>query len=178
MSTPRQERTYLICTILLIIALLLVGCTASPLAYPHFWDYTKVKPRDVDLVGTYKFFKSSGSFGYGHGYQGNQSITITFHADHTAIISALPSIEPEEYKQVCTYSGPGVWNLDDHGDPDGWPWYVFIETKATADMPKKTFGPCSAWDMLVLSRRPPYRLYQTIGDPDNDTGLEFERVKP
>ena len=172
-SLSPAKRTYLAGAAFLV-AFLLVGCTASPLAYPHFWDYTKVKPNDIDMLGSYKFLKSSGSFGYGHGYQGNRNITVTLHADHTATLSAMPSIEPDQYKTLCTYSGPGVWALDDHGDPDGDEWYVMIETKQSADSKKKTWGPCSWWEMLILNRRPPYRLYKVIGD----TGLEFSHVQP
>jgi hypothetical protein len=164
--------------ILFLVASLLLGCTASPLAYPRFWDYSRERPNELDLLGTYKFFKSSGSFGYGHGYRGNRNVAITLYADHTASLSAMPSIEPDQFKLPCTYSGPGVWTLDDHGDPDGGEWHVMIETKQSTDSQKKTWGPCSWWEMLILSRHPPYRLYKVIGDPDNDTGLEFSRVQP
>jgi hypothetical protein len=90
----------------------------------------------------------------------------------------MPDIESDKYQVRCVYSGPGVWQFDDYGDPDGGEWHVMIETKQSADSPKKTWGPCTAWSMLLLSRHPPYRLYQVIGDPDNDTGLEFGRVQP
>ena len=90
----------------------------------------------------------------------------------------MPDIEPYEFKVQCVYSGPGVWALDDYGDPDNEEWHIMLETKRSADSPKKTWGPCSGWGMLILSRHPPYRLYKVIGDPDNDTGMEFERVKP
>jgi hypothetical protein len=176
-SSSRKKYAHLACASL-FLALLLAGCTLSPLAYPRFWDYTKVKPNDADMLGTYTFLKSSGSFGYGHGYQGNRDISVTLHADHTASLSEMPSIEPDQYKTLCTYSGPAVWALDDHGDPDGDEWYVMIETKQSADSKKKTWGPFTWWELLMLSRRPPYRLYKVIGDPDNDTGLEFGRALP
>jgi hypothetical protein len=31
----------------------------------------------------------------------------------------------------------------------------------------------SSWSIPLLSRRAPYRLYDIVGDPDSDTGIEY-----
>jgi hypothetical protein len=31
--------------------------------------------------------------------------------------------------------------------------------------------------ILVLSRRPRHRLYEAVGDPDSDTGVESEKLR-
>jgi len=33
------------------------------------------------------------------------------------------------------------------------------------------------WGILILSRHPPYRLYEIVGEPDSDTAVEYERLR-
>ena len=158
---------------------MLTGCGFLPWAYPHFWDYTKTKPNETDLVGSYKVRLFSGSFGSAYGFQGNKNITLTIHRNHTAVLSSMPGFEDSQgqYKVICTFSGAAVWQLDDHGDPDHDVWYWETQTGQWVRSRKNTSGPCNGWEFLILSRQAPYRLDMTVGDPDEDTGIEFERTE-
>jgi hypothetical protein len=98
--------------------------------------------------------------------------------DGAAVFSSVPEFNDFGQKFVCSLSGVAKWELDDEID-DGWEWSVAFQdyrpaTKPTArecDLGNSVIG-----GTLVLSRHAPYRLYKIVGDPDSDTGIEFERT--
>jgi hypothetical protein len=162
-------------SLLVLACFLLVGCRNYFLAYPYPWDYSKEKPKESDMVGTYKILKlrlPSTASGF------DKEARITLRADGTAVFSSVPEFDDFGQKFVCSLSGAATWKLDDKIN-DGFGWSVAFQdylpaTKPIArecDLRNAVIG-----GILVLSRHAPYRLYKIVGDPDSDTGIEFERT--
>jgi hypothetical protein len=151
------------------------GCRNYFLTYPYPWDYSKEKPKESEMVGTYRILKvrlpsTPSAFG--------KDSRITLRADGTAVLVSVPEFDVFGQKFVCTLSGAATWKLDDKIN-SGWGWSVALQdyrpaTKPIArecDLGNSVFG-----GILILSRHPPYRLYEIVGDPDSDTGIEFDRA--
>lgn len=159
-----------------LFSCLLAGCNVPLLSYPHFWDYTKTKPKDADLVGTYKVLKLRLPSDLGRSVREKDAV-LTLKADHTAVLTDFPEFDAFGQKLVCRLSGTASWALDD-GINTGWGWSVAFQDFHSASTP--TSRECdrqdSKWGILVLSRNTPHRLYAIVGDPDSDTGVEFNRV--
>jgi hypothetical protein len=127
------------------------------------------------MVGSYKILKvrlpSTAS-------EFSKDAKLTLGLDGTAVFVNVPEFDEFGQKFVCSLSGTASWKLDDEIN-SGWGWSVAFQdyrpaTKPVArecDLRNLTFG-----GILVLSRHAPYRLYKIIGDPDSDTGIEFERA--
>lgn len=160
---------------LLLACSLLVSCRNYFLTYPYPWDYSKEKPKESDMVGTYNILKlrlpatASGV---------DKDARIILRTDGSAVFSNVPEFDDFGQKVVCGLSGTATWKLDDKIN-SGWGWSVAFQdyrptTKPIArecDLGNSIFG-----GILVLSRHAPYRLYKIVGDPDSDTGVEFERA--
>jgi len=156
---------------------LLAGCKVPPLlSYPRIWDYTRTKPKDTDLVGTYKVLKLRLPTELNRSVRERES-TITLKADRTAILTDVPMFDGFGDTLVCRLSGSVNWELD-QGFSGGLGWSLNFQHYQPATKP--TTSECNyestVWSMDILSRHAPYRLYATVGDPDSDTGVEFERV--
>lgn len=160
----------------ILLCLSLVGCNVPVFSYPPFWDYSKAKPVDTALVGTYRVLKLRLPSDLSRQVSEKDS-RITLNADHTAILAGVPEFDGFGEKLECRWSGSAIWKLSDTINI-GWGWSVAFEnfrpsSKMTTaqDCNKSDF----IWGILVLSRNPPYRLYDVVGDPDSDTGIEYEK---
>ena len=127
------------------------------------------------MVGTYKILKlrlPSTASGF------DKQARITLRTDGTAVFSSVPEFDDFGQKFVCSLSGTAAWKLDDKIS-SGWGWSLaFQDYRPVAkpiarecDLGDSVFG-----GILVLSRHAPYRLYKIVGDPDSDSGIEFERT--
>ena len=100
------------------------------------------------------------------------------NADHTAILADVLEFDGFGQKLECRLSGSATWELDDKVN-DGWGWSVAFQNYHSAS--KVTNPKCnyenSIWRILILSRHAPYRLYDIVGDPDSDTGIEYARLQ-
>jgi hypothetical protein len=145
------------------------------LGYPYPWNYSKEKPKVSDVVGTYKILKlrlPSTVSGVA------KDARVTLGADGTALFSSFPEFDNFGEKFVCNLSGRATWELDDRVN-DGWGWSVAFEHYQPTTKPIKRecdLGNSVIGGVLVLNRRAPHRLYEIVGDPDSDTGIEFERT--
>lgn len=102
---------------------------------------------------------------------------ISLKEDRTVTLENLPEFDGFGDTLECRLSGTATWSLDNQINY-GWGWSVaFQNYRAVAKQPT---GKCNyentTWGILILSRRPPYRLYAIVGDPDSDTGVEYEKV--
>jgi len=61
-----------------------MGCNVPLGSYPRFWDYTKTKPRDAELVGTYNLMKLRLPSDLQHSVR-EKDFVIVLNRDHTAI---------------------------------------------------------------------------------------------
>jgi len=164
-------------TITILLCLPLAGCNVSPFSYPRFWDYGKTKPVDTDLVGSYRVLKLRLPSDLSHQVTEKDS-RITLNADHTAILAAVPWSDGFGEKLECRWSGSATWELNGKID-SGWGWSVSFQNFHPSSRVTDTQN-CKRdliWEILILSRRSPYRLYEIVGDPDSDTGVEYERLR-
>ena len=155
----------------------LAGCRTYFLGYPYPWNRPGERPQASDLVGTYKVLNvrlpTAASAGF------NKDARITLQADGTAVLSGFRVFDDAGQKVVCGLSGTAVWKLDDRINSGGWS--VALESYRPAAKP--VAHACDPGDsvfegLLVSSRHAPYRLYEIVGDPDSDTGIEFQRSGP
>ncbi len=127
------------------------------------------------MVGIYKIFKlrlPSADSGF------VKEARITLRADGTAVLSSVPEFDVFGQKFVCVLSGTAKWKIEDQMNI-GLGWSVAFEDYLPATSP--TAPECDLRNVifggpLILGRHPPYRLYDLVGDPDSDTGIEFERA--
>jgi hypothetical protein len=156
------------------LCLFLVACNVSPLSYPHFWDHPKAKLTDTELVGTYKILKLRLSGDLSRAVRETESV-ITLNADHTATLTNFPEFDGFGDTLLCKFSGSVHWQVDNVED-----WWISFESHHPER--KMVVPECryenSVWPVSILSRHAPYRLYSTVGDPDSDEGVEFEKVGP
>ncbi len=142
-------------------------------SYPRFWDFTRTKPQDSDLVGNYEILtlrltdKQRRLVG--------SDPRITLRRDHSAELIGIPEFDGFGEGLECVMSGTATWKLDG----DGWGWNVWFENyhatnKGAADECKWENSTCEG--SLILGRPAHYRLYEYVGDPDSDTGIEFQRL--
>jgi hypothetical protein len=164
--------------ITIMFCLLLLGCNFPLFSYPPFWDYSKTKPVDAELVGSYRVLKLRLPSDLSRQVTERDS-RITLNADHTAILSAVPDFDGFGQKLECRWSGIASWELNDYINV-GWGWSVAFKnfhslSKAISaqDCNRQDF----VWGVLILSRHSPYRLYEIVGDPDSDSGVEYERLQ-
>lgn len=127
------------------------------------------------MVGTYKILKlrlpSTATVS-------RKDAQIILRADGTAMLSNVPEFDDFGQRFVCNLSGSAKWELNDKIDV-GWGWSVAFQNYQPATMP--TARECDLRNsiiggFLVLSRHAPYRIYEIVGDPDSDTGVELERT--
>jgi hypothetical protein len=157
---------------IVLAAMLLSGCEG-----PHVWNYTALVPADSDLIGTYKATRQHGQLDVIADFSRNDLIQIVLKADHTAEISNFPEFDQLADSVLCRISGPGTWRLDRGPGPE-----IRFHVKS---LPKPDVPPsindhhCTPdVELSLLGHMAPYRFYWAFGDPDDDRGLEFERVKP
>jgi hypothetical protein len=156
---------------------LLGGCRPPPLlSYPWFWDFTKTKPKETDLVGAYIILKLRLPSDLRFAGQVRDA-AIVLKTDHTAVLTEVPEFDDSGQKLVCRLSGTARWELNGQpGGASGWS-VTFRDYLPAAD---PTEGECKLQNSLssipILSRRAPYRLYAIVGDADDGTGIEFEKT--
>lgn len=102
-------------------------------------------------------------------------MTVTINRDNTAALSNIPAFDVFGERMNCSFSGLAKWQLLD----DGY-WEIrFDAVHVASPLDSGSVAPCgSQWgnEMDILGQSPPYRLWLSIGDPDNDTGIEFGLV--
>jgi hypothetical protein len=169
---------------IVVIGALQVGCASlsgfSPFAYPRPWDYVRTKPAELRLLGAYRIrqVRTGGGDAAGliQSFRGRKDVTVTINRDGTATLSNIPAFDGFGEKMNCSFSGLAKWSLLDDGD-----WVIrFDAAHVAGPSDSAILAPCgSQWNdgMTILGQSPPYRLWLSIGDPDNDTGIEFELVR-
>jgi hypothetical protein len=170
---------------LFALCALSVGCASlsalSPFAYPRLWDYTRTKPAELKLSGTYQILQVrtvqvDDASRLIESFRIRKDISVKLKADHTAFISNLPRFDGFGEKLICSFSGPAKWELSQDGT-----WTIRFDADFPAGSPETESGECgSQWNagMTILGQSAPYRLWLGFGDPDDDTGIEFELNVP
>lgn len=150
------------------LATLLAG---NGCGYPPFWDYARRQPKDADLVGTYTIKEQVGLTNRA-GLDPNHYERLILNSDGTAELYQAAEIDSINEKVSCVLTGSGSW-LTTGGPPQPFGIEIRVGPSTRKQSDKCTGG----LDFWVLGQQKPYRLYQWIGDPDDDTGLLFKGEK-
>jgi hypothetical protein len=142
------------------------------MSYPYLWDLNSKRPKDAELAGTYKILKIRLASDLARTIK-TEGSRITLESDHTAILSDVPEFDTPGETQVCSASGSATWN-EDNTQNAGMGWSVEFTDFSPAKT--STTPGCAHRDLsglVILGRHAPHRLYQSVGDPDSDTGVEY-----
>lgn len=155
---------------------LLAACRPPPLlSYPWFWDYTRTKPRDADLEGTYGVLRLRLPDALVRSIREKEP-AISLKTDHTAIFTDVPEFDGFGDELVCRLSGSANWDLSSSTN-SGRHWSVEFQNYLPAvGVTKPECNLKNTIYIFVLSQHAPYRLYATVGDPDSDTGVEYKKT--
>ena len=135
-------------------------------------NYTKIKPDFNPLTGTYYFDNKNSSTGISDKDK-QKEIKIILNSDSTFSMSNIPVYGFEQNQKYELWNGKGTWHLS--LDNDTWKVTVDCDTLFTSDN-KPTFKDgFFTNDFSIYNDKPPYKLYQIIGDPDEWTGALFIR---
>ena len=170
-----EKSPLLVLAILVGLCLTLVGCQPLPLfSYPHFWDFTRSKPGESDIVGTYEIIKLRVPGDLMWSVQ-QKPPTLTLNADHSAIFTDFAVFDAFGDTLRCRLSGKGTWQLENYPAADGWQ----VDFEDFHPTTKPTARECdrekTGWPLTILGQHAPYRLYDYVGDPDSDTGVEYRK---
>jgi hypothetical protein len=129
------------------------------------------KPKVADLVGTYSLSKSSEDFLHNRkGYVKIPESEIALGSDQTVTITNLPDCATNGFGKSsgAFLSGEGRWEIE-KGMPG---WVLTLDIKRGGSLSGGVYTGC--W-MCIRGRSAPYRLGVTIGDPDSDETLLYEK---
>jgi len=162
---------------LALLCCLLASCRPPPLfSYPRLWDFTRTKPPDAQLVGTYKVLKLRLPDDLARQAR-QRDASIILRADHTARFTDFPDFDPFGDNVVCRLSGSADWLPSDLRG-GGFGWSVEFNNYRPATKLAACGHTNTMWPILILGQHSPYRLYSIVGDPDSDTGIEFRHADP
>jgi len=142
---------------------LLVGCRPPPLlSYPWFWDYTRTRPKDADVVGSYKILKLRLPSNLARSVREREPM-VTLKADHTAVLADVPEFDGFGDELVCRLSGSANWEVNSELS-SGVGWSVEFQNYRPAPGPARSECDLkySTWSISILSQHAPYRLYATV----------------
>ncbi|HEY2328257.1 MAG TPA: hypothetical protein VGI63_00390 [Verrucomicrobiae bacterium] len=167
-------------SLLIITVIALNGCGSSI-------KFTSVQPKPEDIVGKYEFTPETVNLVNTANYVLTNTPSITFYADGRFEMLNMPGCWLEE--PLRSYdgqpvarsfdSGNGVWRIVDLG-VKGYPptWGIilnFSDTKSVISWRRKI--PISFGRLMLINEQSPYLLHIIVGDPDDDQGLEFNKVE-
>lgn len=142
----------------IVICLLLTGCM-------FFTDEnTTVKPKEINLVGTWKATPDSLDDMHTRGHYDYVIPKIIIRSDHTFTMKDMPDwiLTDAGASHTKLISGSGRWELTPPDKSDGgWDGWVII------------FSPYS--NAMLLGKEPPYSFEFFDGDIDQGDFMTFEK---
>jgi hypothetical protein len=105
--------------------------------------------------------------------------SIKLNGDGIAISKNVPVVDGFAHKVACRPYRQRKLGLDSELSP-GWGWsVVFREFRSNLKaVQHRCYRERASWEMQLLGRHAPYRLYTIVGDSDSDEGVEFKKVAP
>jgi hypothetical protein len=172
-----DSHRYVSTAILTFVLFLFAGCRMPPLmSYPWFWDYTRAKPKDLDLVGTYKALKLRVPDDL-VGSVLKLPPSLRLNAEHSVVFDNFPIFDGFGDEVDCRLSGKAIWSFD-RGVDQSWSLVFQNYHSFSTPVSHRCNHQNTTWDIQILGQGSPYRLYETVGDPDSDAGIEWQRASP
>src|SRR5690348_1959748 len=116
-----QMKKFLSLLLLVFAFSFLVGCRNYFLTYPYPWDYSKEKPRESDLVGSYKILKLRLSPDLSSKIVPGAQITL--NSDGTGLFTDVPGLDVSGEKLICNLTSAAKWKLATRKE-NGAPWVL------------------------------------------------------
>lgn len=150
---------------ILFCCLFLTGCVLIWPYLPVIDDRTIIKPKEINLIGTWKATPAALDDMHNLGHYDYVTPRIIILSDHTFTMKNIPdwvfTASGTSYKKLI--SGSGRWELTPPDESDGGyrGWGI-------------SFLPKYRWGML-MGKEPPYSLQFPLGEPDSGDVMEFEK---
>jgi hypothetical protein len=133
-------------------------------------NYTKIKPELNKMTGTYYLDNKKSSTGISETDKQKES-KIILNSDSTFSMTNIPVYGFEQYQKYELWNAKGTWHL--RLDYNKWEVIVDCDTLFTSDNKPTSKGGFFPNYFSIYNDKPPYKLYQTIGDPDEWTGALY-----
>jgi hypothetical protein len=156
-----------------LLSILICGCLLLAGCGP---EYLKTKPEDADITGTYRLSRLKLERDLARSVQ-MQDATITLQPDHKVAVEGFPKFDLSGGRLVCRLSGSAEWQLSDQENGGvGWSLVFnnFASSTAPAESACNTTYPMPS--LSIIGPKTPHRLHMTVGDPNDDQGVEFEKA--
>jgi hypothetical protein len=139
--------------------------------------YTATRPNSKDLVGVYVPDANTLALIAKEGNYRTASPTITLMGDGTIVIKNIPDwwLTSFGVPGGGFDSGRGTWTIQESQD---W-WLLLVSFSDTRQFASSSNMPGTlGTQMKLIGEKPPYKIYLTVGDPDEGRGMHFERLPP
>jgi len=156
--------------------LLLAGCQVDP----YYDAYTRKKPNNPDIVGTYILTgqtlndQSVSNLRTKAGVTASPQ-TLVIRSDGTFVATNIPQWSegvPGDWSIKNFKSGSGKWKLDGGGGVDSR-WGLDFSSSNIKLPNIDGMGTC------LLGEKPPYQILLNLArDPDQDEAMTFEKQNP
>lgn len=144
----------------------IVGLLIGPFS---IWNTPTHAPPPKDVAGIYTPDDASRT-DWSRGHVTISALSyIRLNEDHTVEVHDMPVFDAFGEYQNCQYSGTGKWGLYETSSEV----QVTLYLAPTATLPNDKSCPDASLFIELLGRHQPYHLYQTIGDPDSGTGINY-----
>ena len=147
----------------MLLPLLTTACMNNGIEWSEL-DFTRSKPDEEDLIGTWTATKGTIRDIKDRGGYSQSDPKLILSADGTCTVTDMPDWWRggfgESHKQF--ESGSGKWNIEK--DENVWKIYV-LALKL----------PAGHQAVHLARQKPPYQLHITLGDPDSGNYMLFER---
>ncbi len=130
------------------------------------------EPKDADVAGVYQLTSEAREFLRSKGYRSIPDSTIELRLDRTVIVRGLPDCLIDGFGKPNGrfLSGAGTWEIQKAFVGYGVNWTI----RPGGSLPEGGYsGPWAA----LRRRSPPYILEMTVGDPDSDERVRYERLR-
>jgi hypothetical protein len=144
------------------LVILFAGCPAVDWKELRF---TRHKPAEHDIVGTWRATRSTVKDIRGRGHYPAASYELVLHADHTFSMHNMPDWWSNGFGESHGQleSGDGAWDLQ----PDKNVWQIWIV---------RLRFPSVTSSVNLYRQKAPYLIFVRVGDPNDGYAMFFERT--
>lgn len=151
--------------------------------YSHF---ATDKPVFSEIVGEYQLDNASAAFLEPNDRKLIGNIKIELSPDSTFIFENLPIFGP--FDDYCIANGKGEWEIKKHSSFHSWKLSMkFYPFEISGTGRRRFAGPHLFGSVVkqergfttsyfIYNKRPPYAIYDIIGDPDSCEGIKFNKT--
>jgi hypothetical protein len=158
------------CTWVPPIIFLIQDITAGKMVSSPYSHFASDKPAVNELAGSYQLDLQKVD------YLSKQDILkqpeIDLKTDGTFAVKNFPIFVSFHNYDIC--NGNGKWQLDKHSSFNTWIIFVLYENlyDANTKAGKEKFGT----EYFIYNNKPPYQIYDIVGDPDEWAAVLFKKV--